>query len=63
MRSYLYQMGTLLTVERHFHHFPTENPVKNGEINVDRPNVLLSIQEHSHDMGLLFSTLNLNFYF
>lgn len=56
-------MGTLLTVERHFHHFPTENPVKNGEINVDRPNVLLSIQEHSHDMGLLFSTLNLNFYF
>lgn len=58
MRSYQYQMGTLLAAERHFHHFPTENPVKNGEINVDGPNVLLSIQEHSPDTGLIFSTFN-----
>lgn len=28
MRSYQYQMGTLLAAERHFHHFPTETLLK-----------------------------------
>lgn len=54
MRSYPYQRGTLLAAARHFYHFPTENPVQTDEITVDRPNVLLFIQEHSHDMGLIF---------